>query len=70
VELAARAHTSRIVVWRVESGISVPTLQVLRDVAHAFGMTLSALLDGVDRQRIDHDTSHFRASAANLEARQ
>ncbi len=35
--------------WRVEAGIHMPTLQVLRDLAQALGVTLSELLEGVDQ---------------------
>jgi transcriptional regulator with XRE-family HTH domain len=47
-ELASRSNLGRPNLARLEQGVHVPSLPVLRDVAHALGFDLASLLAGVD----------------------
>ena len=47
-QLAARAGLTASTIGRVEAGHHVPSLATLEAIAGAFGVSLSALLDGKD----------------------
>jgi transcriptional regulator with XRE-family HTH domain len=61
--LAERAGMGRPNVARLERGIHVPSLSVLRDVAHALGFDLASLLAGVDQRAPRDSDDELRRTA-------
>ena len=47
-ELAGRSGVSKAMISRIERSAASPTLALLSKLSAAFGVTLSALLDGID----------------------
>lgn len=63
-ELATRANLGRPNLARLEQGVHVPSLPLLRDVAHALGFDLASLLAGVDQRAPDDaDSDELRRTA-------